>query len=116
VAKVAWTAPALQDLHDIQQFIARDSPSYARITVDRIRVAAGRLAEFPRVDDSCLRRQAGDIGKSSLDRIGSCNRYTADADTVLVVAVVTVVVFCLRWSSALGVPAESLRVHGFSHR
>jgi toxin ParE1/3/4 len=44
---VVWAAPALDDLQEIHDFIARDSPRYAQITVERITQSTDRLAQFP---------------------------------------------------------------------
>lgn len=48
MAEVIWTEPALSDLHDIFEHIARDSLSYAEKFVNRIVVAVKRLELFPR--------------------------------------------------------------------
>jgi plasmid stabilization system protein ParE len=47
VATIAWAGPALEDLRQIHQFIARDSIQYAGIMVRRIRTAVSRLSNFP---------------------------------------------------------------------
>jgi plasmid stabilization system protein ParE len=47
VASVTWTAPALEDLHEIWAFIARDSELAADGVVARVLGASERLAEFP---------------------------------------------------------------------
>jgi len=47
VATIAWAGPALEDLRQIHQFIARDSTQYAGIMVRRIRTAVSRLGNFP---------------------------------------------------------------------
>ena len=47
MAKVIWTAPAVEDLRQIHQFIAKDSKQYAAITVRSLRGAAERLRNFP---------------------------------------------------------------------
>ena len=38
---------ALNDLHYIYGFIAKDSPRYAQIQVERIQGAVSKLADFP---------------------------------------------------------------------
>ena len=45
---IQWTRSAQSDLRAIHDYIARDSPYFARQTVDNIRCAAERLSEsFP---------------------------------------------------------------------
>jgi toxin ParE1/3/4 len=46
---VIWTGPALRDLHDIHDYIARDSAKYARIVVSAIFERASILNQFPRI-------------------------------------------------------------------
>ncbi len=47
VRKIKWTIRALNDLHDIYDFIAKDSRRYAQIQVEDIQDAALNLASFP---------------------------------------------------------------------
>lgn len=47
MASLVWTRPALEDLQQIQEYIARDSRIYAQRTARRIRDAARRLRSFP---------------------------------------------------------------------
>ncbi|MBI1375021.1 MAG: type II toxin-antitoxin system RelE/ParE family toxin [Phycisphaera sp.] len=49
MAAVIWMPGALNDLESIADYIARDSMSYACVTVQRLFDAAQRLAEFPNV-------------------------------------------------------------------
>jgi plasmid stabilization system protein ParE len=44
---VHWTLTALRHLSAIHDFIAQDSPNYAREVVDRITGRSGQLGEFP---------------------------------------------------------------------
>ena len=46
---VIWTGPALRDLHDIHDYIARDSSKYAKIVSDEIFNKASILNQFPRI-------------------------------------------------------------------
>ncbi|HEX6186449.1 MAG TPA: type II toxin-antitoxin system RelE/ParE family toxin [Pyrinomonadaceae bacterium] len=46
MTKVRWTPQAADDLEAIYEFIARDSPHYAQITVEGI-AAIDRLEQFP---------------------------------------------------------------------
>jgi len=51
MVQVVWAEPALADLKEIYQFIARDSPRYAQITVEKITRTAARLRTFPRLGE-----------------------------------------------------------------
>jgi toxin ParE1/3/4 len=44
---VLWTPRARQDLASIRDFVARDSPCYAVIVIERLIAATERLARFP---------------------------------------------------------------------
>ena len=47
VYKIKWTIRALNDLHDVYEFIAKDSRRYAQIQVEDIQNSALNLASFP---------------------------------------------------------------------
>src|SRR5262249_60207355 len=47
MAAVRWTQRARDDLRDIHDFIARDSPRAAEALVERLVTATERLAAFP---------------------------------------------------------------------
>ena len=47
MAAVRWTQRARDDLRDIHDFIARDSPRAAEALVERLLTATERLAVFP---------------------------------------------------------------------
>lgn len=49
MVRVDWAQPALEDLREVYEFISRDSPRYAQLTVERITDVAGRLARFPQL-------------------------------------------------------------------
>jgi toxin ParE1/3/4 len=51
MVQVVWAGPALDDLKGVHEFVARDSPRYARLTVERITEAASRLAQFPQLGE-----------------------------------------------------------------
>jgi len=46
--RLEWTDPAVEDLQDIVDYIARDSSFYADVVAERIVLAVERLASFPR--------------------------------------------------------------------
>lgn len=45
--EVRWTPQAADDLQAIYDFIARDSPHYAQLTLEDILAAIDRLEQFP---------------------------------------------------------------------
>ncbi len=47
MAAVKWTEPARNDLSEIYDFIARDSPGAAQALVERVLNATEQLASFP---------------------------------------------------------------------
>ena len=47
VRKIKWTIRALNDLHDIHEFIAKDSERYAQIQIENIQNAVSNLLDFP---------------------------------------------------------------------
>jgi plasmid stabilization system protein ParE len=47
VTKIRWTPQAADDLQAIFDFIARDSPYYAQVTVEGILAAIDHLERFP---------------------------------------------------------------------
>ncbi|MCK4397434.1 MAG: type II toxin-antitoxin system RelE/ParE family toxin [Methanophagales archaeon] len=47
MVQIKWTKRALNDLWEIYEFIARDSPRYAQIQVEKIQKAVSNLAVFP---------------------------------------------------------------------
>ena len=47
--KLEWTEPALLDLENLREYIAKDSEYYAARFVARIIDAAGTLQELPRI-------------------------------------------------------------------
>lgn len=49
MVQVVWAQPALDDLREICEFISRDSPRYAQLTVERITELAARLSRFPQM-------------------------------------------------------------------
>ncbi len=46
--RVSWSRRALQDLEDIAEYIANDSPTYAGIVVKKIVTQTRMLEQFPR--------------------------------------------------------------------
>jgi addiction module RelE/StbE family toxin len=48
VAEIRWTLQAVSDLESITDFIAKDSPQYARLFAIDVLTAVRRLSEFSR--------------------------------------------------------------------
>jgi plasmid stabilization system protein ParE len=48
VTRLVWAPQAIQDVEAIRAHVARDSPRYASLLVERIVVALERLADHPR--------------------------------------------------------------------
>ena len=46
--QIEWTDPALEDLKIIRDYIAKDSPFYARNFIERLFDATTRLEDFPK--------------------------------------------------------------------
>jgi len=49
LAKVIWTARSLADMSDIGDFIAKNSPRYARMTIERFLETAKMIERNPRI-------------------------------------------------------------------
>lgn len=47
MVQIKWTKRALGNLHEIYDFIAKDSPRYAQLQIERIQEAVLKLVEFP---------------------------------------------------------------------
>ena len=47
VRKIKWTLRSLNELHDIYEFIAKDSKRYAQIQIENIQNAVSNLISFP---------------------------------------------------------------------
>ncbi len=47
MVKIVWTEPALDDIHSLMEFIAKDSVYYADVTARGILDAPKRIKKFP---------------------------------------------------------------------
>jgi addiction module RelE/StbE family toxin len=61
VTLVRWTPQAADDLQAIYDFIARDSPHYAQLTVEDILAAINRLERFPLMGRQIPERERDDL-------------------------------------------------------
>src|SRR5438034_4498592 len=68
MSRIKWTRTAQSDLRAIDAFIARDSPRYARRTVDRIRSAVERLEGNPYPGDKVAEWDRDDLRQVSAGR------------------------------------------------
>ncbi len=47
MTRLEWTDPAVTDLENIQDYLARDSPEYADSVIERLILSVERLKSFP---------------------------------------------------------------------
>jgi len=84
--KLAWTEPALQDLENLREYIAKDSEYYAARFVARIIDAAETLQELPRIG-----RVVPEAEDETIRELLFRNyriMYRVEADRVLVLTVI----------------------------
>jgi len=48
MTRLEWTDPAVTDLENIQDYLARDSPEYADSVIERLILSVERLKPFPK--------------------------------------------------------------------
>jgi plasmid stabilization system protein ParE len=88
VAAIAWAGPALEDLRQIYQFIARDSRQYASIMVRGVRTAVSRLGDFPKRGCVVPELPEGPYREILVGPYRVVYRYVENRDIVLVLAVI----------------------------
>lgn len=88
MATIAWAGPALEDLRQIHQFIARDSTQYAGIMVRRIRTAVSRLDNFPQSGRVVPEFPDGPYREILVGQYRVVYRHLGNRDVVLVLAVI----------------------------
>lgn len=59
--EIRWTLQAADDLQAIYDYIARDSPHYAQLTVEKILSAIDRLKYYPRMGRHVPERPRDDL-------------------------------------------------------
>lgn len=47
MTRIEWTEPAVSDLENIHDYIARDSPEYADAVIERLVLSTDQLISFP---------------------------------------------------------------------
>lgn len=86
MAAVRWTRRALDDLREISDFIARDSPQAADALIDRVFQTTDRLVSFPQ--SGRLVPELPDLGYREL-LVGNYRvQYRVEENTVWIVTVV----------------------------
>ena len=88
MAAIVWTGPALEDLRQIYQFIARDSKQYAGIMVRRIRTAVSRLGNFPKRGRIVPEFPESQYREILVGHYRVVYRHVEDRDMVLALAVI----------------------------
>jgi addiction module RelE/StbE family toxin len=61
VTRILWSPQAVSDLESIRDYIARDSPRYAALVLQRLVAAVDRLEAFPESGRVVPERNAGDL-------------------------------------------------------
>ena len=87
MAAIAWTGPALEDLRQIHQCMARDSKQYASIMVRRMRTAVSRLEHLPKRGRVVPEFPEGQYREILVGPYRVVYRHLEDRDMVLVSAV-----------------------------
>jgi toxin ParE1/3/4 len=85
MATVAWLPAAFDDLHDIQRYIARESPQTAAQIVARIVAATRTLSAFPRGGRVVSEVERLDIRELIVQGFRVIYRVTGDAVTIFAV-------------------------------
>ena len=88
MVRVEWASPATADLREVFDFIARDSPRYAQLTVERITDAAARLAQFPQLGEVLREFPEKEYRQIAIGAYRLIYREDPQHDRVLVVAVI----------------------------
>ena len=88
MGRVEWAQPALEDLREIYDFIARDSARYAQLTVEKITEAAAGLARFPHLGEVLPEFRSSAYRQMTVGAYRLIYREDVQRDRVLVMAVV----------------------------
>jgi plasmid stabilization system protein ParE len=83
--RVVWTLTALGHLESIHQFVARTSPAYAALLLDRILERGAQIGAFPHSGRVVPERQREDIREVFEPPYRLMYQVTADAVYVLAV-------------------------------
>ncbi len=88
MARLIWSEESISDLEGIYDFIARDSPLYARHQVERICNSAERLSRFPKSGRRLPEFRRLPHREVIVDHYRMIYRHDPESDRVLVVSVV----------------------------
>ncbi len=88
MARITWSEAALDHLHDIRDWIVRDSPRNADAMIERIIAATDRLIDFPESGRRLPERPTGPHREVIVRPYRVIYRYTDRRDEVEIVAVV----------------------------
>lgn len=88
VRKIKWTVRALNDLHDIYEFIAKDSKRYAQIQVENIQNSVSNLASFPLMGHDVPELPHLPYREILVDNYRVLYRFEENQDLVIVMSVV----------------------------
>jgi toxin ParE1/3/4 len=88
MARVTWAIPALEDVEAIHAFIAKDSPHFARVTIERVFEAAERLASFPQLGQVLAEKSIQGYREFVVANYRLIYRLEALDEQVLILAVV----------------------------
>jgi len=83
---IRWSARALSDIRELQKYIAKDSPYYARQFIGKIFGAVEKLVDYPKIGRQVPEADRDDIRELIFQ--GYRIIYTIQRDFVYVVTVV----------------------------
>ena len=88
MAELIWSDDAISDLEGIYDYIARDSPLYARHQVERISTSIERLLQFPDSGRHLPELQNLPHREVIVDNYRVIYRYDPESYEIMVVAIV----------------------------
>lgn len=76
MTRILWAPQAVEDVEAIRAYVARDSPHYAQLVIDRIVAAVALLEDSPRSG-----RVVREVGDESLREVihGNYRRLSAES-------------------------------------
>ena len=88
MAEIIWTAPAVEDLRQIHEFISKDSKQYAAIVIRSVRGSAERLRKFPESGRLVPELPGSRYRELIVSPYRIVYRYAEEQNRVLVLAVI----------------------------
>ena len=80
-----WSRQAFEDLASMRSYIAKDSPAYADLTVQRIVAVVERLGQFPDSGRVVPERQSSDLREVIVGKYRVVYRRSTDAVEIVTV-------------------------------